>query len=40
MGQRIVGQKENFTHWLLGLFWCLLTGAGLVALLLWMVWPR
>lgn len=40
MGQRIVGQKDPVGYWLLGLFWVLLTGAGLVGLLLLLTWPR
>ena len=40
MGQKIVGQKEPFGYWLLGLFWVLLTGAGLIGLIVLLNWPR
>lgn len=40
MGQKIVGQKEPFGYWLMGLVWILLVGAGLVGLLLVLTWPR
>lgn len=40
MGQRIVGQKDPLGYWLAGLFWVLLVGAGLVGLLLLLIWPR
>lgn len=40
MGQKIVGQKEPFGYWLMGLVWVLFVGAGLVGLLLLITWPR
>jgi hypothetical protein len=40
MGQRIVGQKDPIGYWLLGLVWVLMFGAGVLGLLLFLVWPR